>query len=127
MSSMHLSRVPSPVMAILTPSDLAVRTSDLPLRLVGVALAAVGVVGVGVAEDCLRTVHVSWSRFDTQASSHEREGGKYVAEDAPGGLPAAVDVATAGAAVLVFCCFSTSTACFHFFTTSFAKSATAFD
>lgn len=49
MSSMHLSRVVSPVMEILTPSFLALRTSDLLFAVGGVPLLT----GVVVA-DCLR-------------------------------------------------------------------------
>lgn len=57
MSSAHRSRVLSPVVVILTPSDLLLRISALPLS-VGVA--------TGVREvDCLRTRRPSDGKHET--------------------------------------------------------------
>ena len=52
--------------------------------------------------------------------------GLYLGASSALNVVAAVELAD-DLAPFVFCCFSSSTRCFHFFTTSFARSATAFD
>ena len=101
---MHLSLVVSPVLP-LTLSLLAVRDAD--------ADVIVGVAGVPELADA--------DRLPWYPSAMQRPLARSYAP-ASATLPFGVTLAVAPCA----CCFSLSTACFHFLTISFAKSETSF-
>ena len=102
MSSTHLSRVKSPVLP-LTLSLLAVRDAD----------DTVGVAGVPELAEA--------DRLPCYPSVMQQPLARAYAP-VSATLPFGVTLAAAPCA----CCFSLSTACFHFLTISFAKSETSF-